>query len=408
MKRPLVFGLALVLAAAMGAGIAACSGDEATTTTTVAITTTTGAEVTTTVAATSTTVAGTSTTVVELTTTTTTTTTFPQEAVTIRYATAFAETEASGKVVRYFVDRVEEATAGAVTFDVFFDGVLGNGRQELALVRSGSVDMVSLRFRAFPYQLPLLCLPGWAPGEQQKMVDYRSRLVFEDPETAPLFQAEAKANNVTYVGFVAGGANVFVGREPFTALSDLVDKQSASHEANPAFEALGLAVVEEASSDIREALAGGAIDVTWGDFSETADLGWYEVAPYYVWDGTYGTGYALTVNLDTWGRLSPETKEVLQEAARDAEAFSRDLDADEAETLVGVLEEAGVVFGTLSSEDRVAWSHLLFEAGVLECMTRGVTLGISRDMVTVLSSAASFAGVAWWPELAKRSDEGER
>ncbi|MBN1321101.1 MAG: TRAP transporter substrate-binding protein DctP [Thermoleophilia bacterium] len=398
MKKGLVSGLVFALVAFLGLGFAACTDDQPTATTRVSATTSTKVETDTTAIETTSTSISVTTSISPTTSISTTTTTlFPQEPMTLAYATTFARDEASGRVIRRFIDEVEEATAGAITFDVFFDGTLGSAAEELALVRSGSVDMVSLRFPAFPDQLPLLCLPGWKPGDGQKVVDGLDHVAFENPDTAPLIQAEAKANNITYVGFIAGGANVFVGREPFNALSDLDGGQFGAAAPTAALEALGVTVAETSSAGMYEALAGGVVDVTRASFFTTVDLKWYESATYYMWDGTYAAGNAFSVNLGAWGKLSPQTQEVFREAALEAEAFSRELSAEEVTASTRALEEAGVTFGTLSPEDQAVWSLLLFEGGASECMTRAVTLGIVNDMATVLSAAAAFTGIAWAP-----------
>ncbi len=400
MKKGLFLGLVLALTTALGLGFAACTADEPATTT-VSVTTSTTVETTSTTVGTPSTTVGTPSTTVGTPSTSasmsTTTTAFPQEPLTLRFATTCARDEVLGRTIRRFVDHVEEATAGAVTFDVFFDGTLGAAAEELALVRSGSVDMVCLRLSAFPYQLPLLCLPDCRPGEGRKAVDCLDHVTFQNRDTARLIHAEAKANDISYVGFVAGGANVFVGREPFAALADLADMRFGVAASAPALEALGVTVVETSPAGMYEALAGDVVDVTRAGFSTTVDLKWYESAEHYVWDGTYGAGNALTVNLRTWAGLSPGTQEVFYEAALDAEALSRELSAAEVRTSTGALEEAGVTFGSLSPGDQAAWSLLLFKDGASERMRRAITLGIASDMTTVLSAAAAFTGIPWAP-----------
>jgi len=400
MKKGLVLGSVLAIAAALGLGFTACTADGPDTTTASVTTSITVETTSTTVPATSTTVETTSTTVATTSTSSpmsTTTTAFPQEPMTLRFATTSAKDETPGRIIRRFVDHVEEATAGAITFDVFYDSTLGAAAEELALVRSGFVDMVCLRLSAFPYQLPLLCLPECRPGEGRTAVDCLDHITFQNRDTVPLIHAEAKANDISYVGFVAGGPNVFVGREPFVTLADLSGLRFGAAASAPALEALGVTVVETSPAGMYEALAGDVVDVTRAGFSTTMDLKWYEPAEHYVWDGTYAAGNALTVNLRTWARLSPETQEIFYEAALDAETLSGELSAAEVRLSTGALEEAGVTFGSLSPEDQATWSFLLFEDGASERMRRAITFGLTSDMTTVLSTAAAFSGIPWAP-----------
>jgi TRAP-type C4-dicarboxylate transport system substrate-binding protein len=180
-KRALILGFVLVLV--LSVALVACGGEEETTTTAAPATDTTAAPATTTTAAPAdtTTTAGAST----------------QEPVVFKMATTFIESEAGGKIVQHFVDYIEEKTGGTVTFEVYPGGTLGGPPELLDLVTSGSVDMVPLGHPPLADKLPLLNFPMWAPGDAQAAVDYFNTLVFEDPKTAPLIQAEAEALGIS-------------------------------------------------------------------------------------------------------------------------------------------------------------------------------------------------------------------
>ena len=377
MKRALVLLLLFALATVLGA----CEGAEETPTTGLPTTTTT------------TTAASTTTSVAQ-----TTTTLSPQEPIVLKYATTFRQTDAGGKIVQRFCDYIEDATAGAVMFNVYFDGILGSRGEELGLVGLGSVDMISLDQATYAGQMPLLNFPVWARSDPQTAVDYFNHLVFENADTASLIQAEATANNIKYLGFTSGGGNVFLSKTPFSLLSDLVGKEFGAAGPIPAFTALGYALVETPPSDVYQALSEGVIDATWMSFGQTVDLRWYEIAKFYMWDGAYTVGNALSVNLDTWNnKLTPETQQIFKDAAKDAEAFSLKLDAADTAANLQVMADAGVTVGSLTSEDQAAWYQLLFDASAADCMARAQRLGLTGDMIKVLARAAEFTGVTWAP-----------
>ena len=140
----------------------------------------------------------------------------------------------------------------------------------------------------------------------------------------------------------------------------------------------------------------GVIDATQMGLP-TVNLKWYEVAKYYMWDGTYAAGNAFSVNLDTWAKLTPETQAIFYDAAKDSEAFSLELDKVDTESNLKVLQDASVTVGTLSAEDQAAWWKNLFDASAADCMTRAEKLGITDNMITVLKAAAEFTKVEWTP-----------
>ncbi|MBN1629247.1 MAG: TRAP transporter substrate-binding protein DctP, partial [Thermoleophilia bacterium] len=361
MRRSLTVGLLMVVALALGLGLAACGEEE-----TVETTATTAAPVTTVTSVapvtTATTAAPETTSTTAVAPETTTEAARPtREPMTIKYATTFVETEAGGKTVQRFCDYVEDATAGAVEFDIFFDGTLGTNMEELGLASYGSADMVSLSHPPFADQIPLLNFPRWAPPDAQGAIDYFNYLVFDNPDTSTLIQAEAASNNVIYLGFTAGGGNVFIAKEPFIKLIDLVGRKFGAGGSIPAFEALGYTVVQSVPSDTYENLSSGVIEATQMDLASTVDLKWYDICKYYMFDGTYAAGNVFAVNLDTWEKLTEETQAIMYEAAAEAETFSLELDATNTAASIKLLTDAGVTVGTLSEEDIAMWWDLLFD-----------------------------------------------
>ncbi len=387
MKKGLIVGLALV--AALAIAIASCSraGD----TDTVIATAASGDPAT-------------SSTMVPLTTTTfvveTTTLALTQEPTTVKYATRFNEGDAGGKVIRRFVDYVEGATGGAVTFEVFFGGALGSELEELGLVGSGSVDMTSLALPAYADRLPLASFPLWAAPDAQAAIDYAHHLVLDEPKTSLLIQAEAGVGNILFLGFTSGGGNVFVSRRALAGLADLAGKRFGASGFEPALAALGCEIVKTNSSRMRDALAEGAFEATRASFKGSIDLKLYEAAKHFVWDGVYGAGSPIVVNLDTWARLTPETRAVFYEAAGEAADLSLELDSAYVAEQLQVLAGAGVAVGSLGAEDIDTWYQLLFDYSAQGCMSRAQSLGIVDDMVVVLTEAARFVGVAWSPPAA--------
>ena len=284
-----------------------------------------------------------------------------------------------------------------MTFEMYPGGTLGAPPEVLDLVTSGSVDIVPLGHPPFADKLPLLNFPMWAPMSAQNAVDYFNLLTFEDPATAPLIQAEAEALGIKYLGFSAGGSNVFVSTNPFETLADLEGVKFGAGGSIPAFEALGVEVVNMFPPDGYENLSRGVVEATQMAFVPTVMLKWYEVAPYYMFDGTYVAGNPWTVNLDSWAKLTPETQQIFMDAAKDTETYSLTMDAEETKTLTDQIVAEGVTVGNLTAEDQAYWYDLLFNAGAADCMTRAEKLGIVENMTTVLTKAAEFTGVEWTP-----------
>jgi TRAP-type C4-dicarboxylate transport system substrate-binding protein len=365
MKKALILGFLLVFALSMV--LVACGEAEETTTTAAPVETTTTAGAAT------------------------------QEPVTFKLASTFNENETGGKIVQHFADYITEKTNGAVTIEVYPGGTLGGPPELLDLVTTGSADIVPLGHPPFADKLPLLNFPMWAPGDPQAAIDYFNTLVFDDPATSALIQKEAENLGIKYLGFTAGGANAFISKTPFETLDDLVGKKFGAGGSIPAFEALGYTVIQAFPPDMYENLSRGVADATQMGFAPTVALKWYEPAPYYKFDGTYAAGNPWTVNLESWAKLSPETQQIFMDAAKDAEAYSLELDKTDTEAGVKTITDAGGTVGTLSADDQAKWWKNLFDASAADCMARAEKLGITEDMITVLSKAAEITNTTWAP-----------
>ena len=168
----------------------------------------------------------------------------------------------------------------------------------------------------------------------------------------------------------------------------------------PALEAWACEIVKTNSTRMHDALSAGSFEATLSSFKGSIDLKLYEVAKHFVWDGVYGAGSPIVVNLDTWAMLTPETRAIFYEAAGAAADLSLELDSAYVNEQVQLLTGAGVTVGSLGAEDIDTWYQHLFDYSAQGCMSRAQTLGIVDDMVTVLTEAARSAGVSWSPPAA--------
>ncbi len=377
MKKTSILGLILLLA--LTVVLSACTGKKETTTTATSVPTTAAPTTTTTA-------------VVE-----TTTTAAPQEPITLKFATSFEQTEPGGKAVQHFCDYVEEETAGVVTFDIYFSGALGAGPEELGLVSSQQVDMVSLGQQLYGDKLPLLTFPAAPPPDVQTGLEYVDKVIFQDRDTAALIQAEAARNHVLYLGVTSGGAKVIVAKAGFSALADLAGKKLGVAGPKSAFEALGFGIVESPLADTYKNLSTDVIEAVDVDLATALRLKLYEVAQSFTWDGTYTGGSVLTVNLDSWDQLAPDTQRIMREAAKDTAQFSLDLDVENTQVQLKSLTDAGVTVASLSPADQSAWWKNWFAGAAADCVARAAKLGVAGNMKIVLEAAAGYSGLTWTP-----------
>lgn len=169
------------------------------------------------------------------------------EPLTILFSATYQEAETGGQILKYFQDKVSELSGGAITADIYWGGTLFPSTDELAAVMEGSVNMIALGHMPHLNTITYLAFPGFAPGGTQAALDYFNTLMFDDPETSAIIQGQAEELGIKYLNVIAGGANAFCSRNPFTDLDSLVAGSSAFGNFDAAiFEALGFQVTSVA------------------------------------------------------------------------------------------------------------------------------------------------------------------
>lgn len=324
-----------------------------------------------------------------------TTTTTLQEPVTLKLASPFDEAEPGGLVVQQFMDRVGHETGGAIRFDLYPGGILGDPDEIVGLLERGGVDVALLSWEAATRALPLLGFPGFPPGGQSEALAYCNHLVFENSETSALIQREGQAHRLWYLGFLGMGANSFFSRMPIGSLAQLKDKNCASSELVSPFEALGAKPVQSLPTDVYAKLSTGSVDCAYGRFLSAVHLKWPEVAPFVLFDGTHVVGALWSVNTKAWSKLRPETQMVLVRAVQDLETWGSQLVLEDERRALANLGAAGVTVRTLASEEQSLWWNVVFKAQADAFYELARSGGFAKDALTILEQAARFSGADW-------------
>ena len=383
MKPRSMLVVILVLAACVL--LAACAREEATTSSLLSISTTVStAELETTV------VSQTTTTALRPTTTTTL-----QEPVTFKLASPFADAELWGQAVEHFTEFISERTGGAVKFDLYPNGILGGPAEVLTLLETGGVDIALVSREAAAQALPLFNFPGSPPGEQQDALAYFNHLVFANPESSTLIQAEAQVHRLRYLDFLPMGARAFVSKTALNSLANLKGKKCAALDSVLALRALGLEVLDSPAARVYEKLSDGSIDCVYASFLAAAQLKWPEVAPYVVLDGTCAVDQLWIMSARAWAKVRPETQMVFVQAGKDLETWSSELVREEQERALRNLKAAGVTVETLAPEEQKLWWNTRFKVEADAQYESARDGGFLSDMLTILQAAASFTGTDW-------------
>ena len=214
-----------------------------------------------------------------------------------------------------FAERVKERSNGRIEVELFHSAQLFGGKEEMAALERGDIDLTSpldtyntglvpeLGISSMPFLWP-------NPTAVQKSLD------------AGLFDLginEAMAKrNVKVLNVAVGGPYQFYGkgfqvRQP----ADLAGKKIAvsGTAASKAMELIGAAPTSMSSSDLYIALQRGTIDATARPLITGIGRKLYEVLDNVtVVNMSYFTTF-LAINMDTWNKLPADLQEIVQAAA---------------------------------------------------------------------------------------------
>lgn len=284
------------------------------------------------------------------------------------YANPVAEADVQGyaETARVFIEAVEEATDGKVTFKVTHGGGLLSHSDMMDGVGSGIADMGSAQLSVDPSGFPLWSLSGiHDPVVGTRLGAYEQTMVTRlMMDAVPALAEELERANLHMLFAIASPAHNLILAEPIEGLADLEGMQIRTYgQYMPRlFEAVGSTPVNIPPDELYTALDRGVVDGAYTQASFLRDIGAHEVAEQwmYVGEGTtppLTVGYHSTINLDVWEGLSDEMKVIMLEAAREAEKhFAGNFIEKDLKEAVEFFREYGLEISSMSEEDRDEWA----------------------------------------------------
>lgn len=245
------------------------------------------------------------------------------EPITLIYATALPETNIAGAAERDFMDYVEAATDGKVTFERYFAGSLVTSAEGLDAVQSGLADIAYGIPTIIADEIPMnawsLGLGGLSGddsasfGQIQKTLAYHQFLA-EHPE----FDAEyADIGVKPLTPFTQDNAGAAC-TDPVTTPEQSVGKSvSATPTWTPEIAEVGFTTTYLPLAEVYEGLQRGVIQCYFAPLGGIFSIKLYEVAPHF---SAVGSTTALSLsrpymNLDKWESLPAEVQEIFDEAS---------------------------------------------------------------------------------------------
>ncbi|WP_136685828.1 TRAP transporter substrate-binding protein [Falsirhodobacter xinxiangensis] len=247
-----------------------------------------------------------------------------------------------------FAEGIAEATDSAVTVTVHSGGALGiKGPEGMAAVRDGIVPIADILMSQQVGENPALgieTLPYLAPTSQDLALLHK----FYRPKIEEI--AAEMNQKVLYMTPWPGQA-VF-SDNPIKSTADLAGMKIRVVDANghSFFEALGAAPVQMPWGEVVPSLAAGTINSVTTSSSSGVDGAFWEFMQNMNTFNWQASSNIVTVNLDAWNDLEPETQAAIEAVAAGIEGqFWLNSRAEDAQK-IAMLEEHGVIVTPPSEE----------------------------------------------------------
>jgi len=219
-----------------------------------------------------------------------------------------------------FARRMQERSGGAVTIAVFGSSQLGGDETLLQKLKLGTVDIAlpSTIMSSIIDQFGLFEMP-YLVRDREHMRRIEEAVVW--PDLAPL--AEAQGYRLLAV-WENGFRHITNNRRPIVEPEDLAGIKLRTPRGVwrvKLFQSLGANPTPMAYSEVFMALQTGVMDGQENPFAQILSGRLHEVQKYLSLTGHVYTPAFVTVGVNRWNRLPAETRDLVEEVARDMQPF---------------------------------------------------------------------------------------
>ncbi|MBI4307915.1 MAG: C4-dicarboxylate TRAP transporter substrate-binding protein [Chloroflexi bacterium] len=284
----------------------------------------------------------------------------PAQPATLTVTSVQPATNAPSIGIKWLGDTIAERTSGRISFQYKWGGSLAKPGEEVDAVKSGLADIGLIITPYYPTRLPLANLTFAVPlgPSDAKMVVEIARELYN---RFPAMRKELEDNNQVPLTYMPLLSFEMASRAPINKPEDLKGKrvgQAGGKYAPQAYQVLGASNVSLPGPEHYQALQTGVIDanvLAW-EYIETFKI--HEVAKYMVRTDYGGNfAYVLTINKDTWNKLSPADQKLMQDLALEVERRVVDESVRKEKQALDTLTKAGVTFIEFSPADKEKWAQ---------------------------------------------------
>lgn len=258
-----------------------------------------------------------------------------------------------------FANIVSEMTHGKINIKVYYGAQLGAETQTTQETMAGIIQVNRVNaapLASFVPELGVLSLPYIFSSSSQEW----KALYGKPGETLLNSMKSAGLIGLTY--YDSGQRSFFTRHTPILKPSDMKGLKIRVQKS-PVFvsmvKAMGGSPVPMAYSSVYTALQSGVIDGAENNIPSYYTMSFYQVAPYYSYDGHSRVPEILFMNLKAWNSLTPEEQTIFKTAAMAASLYERQLWNEQVQKDLKLLKKAGVHFYYPTAADMALFQKIV-------------------------------------------------
>lgn len=273
------------------------------------------------------------------------------ETMVLRLANSHNAEHITSQACQMFADLVNERTGGRITIECHFAGELGDERSTIEQCQFGGLDFTRVSSGASAEFAPLM-------NALQMPYEYTSvDHLFEvlDGEIGQEVFDTFEANNLVGITYLhPGSRNFFNSQKEIHTPADMAGMKIRVSESDlmlTLMDCLGAAGVGLPFNDTYSSIQTKVVDGAENNMTSYIEMSFWEVAPYWTYDGHSYMPDMILASKQTMDKLSAEDQQIIFDCAKEAEAWHRDAwEASEAEN-AKIAEEKGCTLTVLTDDE---------------------------------------------------------
>ena len=269
----------------------------------------------------------------------------------LRLANSHNAEHITSQACQMFADLVEEKTGGRIKIETHFAGELGDERSTIEQCQFGGLDFTRVSSGAVAEFAPLM--NAMQMPYLYKDVDHLFAVM--DGEIGQEVFDTLEDNNLVGITYLhPGSRNFFNAKKEIHTPGDMAGMKIRVSESDlmlNLMDCLGASGVGLPFNDTYSSIQSGVVDGAENNMTSYIEMSFYEVAPYWTYDGHSYMPDMILASKQTMDKLSDEDQEIIRECAHEAEQWHKEAWEESEEKNAKIAEEKGCTLTTLTDEE---------------------------------------------------------